>query len=234
MSHILQGFAEAIKMIFSRDAELYRIALVSIRVSSLSTFLASAAGLPAGFFVAFHTFPGRRVLITILRALLALPTVVVGLFVYSLLSRSGPMGGMRLMYTQTAMVIGQFILAFPIVTMLTLSALSGVDKRVAPTAVSLGATPFQSNLAILREGSFAIMAAMVAGFGRVFGEVGVSMMLGGNIRHYTRNLTTGIAFQTSRGEISLGLGLGIMLLTVALCINVLLHFLEERTSRSTD
>jgi tungstate transport system permease protein len=234
MEYILQGLREAFQMIFAGDGEVYRIAAVSIKISSISTSLASLVGVPVGFYLAFSRFPGRRAVITLLRTLLALPTVVVGLVLYSLLSRSGPFGGLRMMYTQTAMVIGQFVLASPIVTMLTLSALAGVDKRVRPTALTLGATPFQSNLAVLWEGSFALAAAIATGFGRVFGEVGVSMMLGGNIRHYTRNLTTGIAFQTSRGEFSLGLALGVILLAVALGANLLVRFLEMRSSKSTD
>lgn len=234
MDYMLQGLKQAFQMIFTGDGELYRVAAVSIKVSTISTSLASLVGIPLGFCVAFHRFAGRRAIITILRTLLALPTVVVGLLLYSLLSRSGPFGSLRLMYTQTAMVVGQFVLASPIITMLTLSALACVDKRVRPTALTLGATPFQSNFAVLREGSFALAAAIATGFGRVFGEVGVSMMLGGNIRHYTRNLTTGIAFQTSRGEFSLGLALGVILLAVALGANLLVRFLEMRSSRSTD
>jgi len=234
MDYILRGLAQAFLMIFTGDGEVYRIAAVSMKISAISTSLASLAGVPVGFYLAFHRFRGRRGVVTILRTLLAMPTVVVGLVLYSLLSRSGPFGALRLMYTQTAMVIGQFVLASPIVTMLTLSALAGVDKRVRPTALTLGASPFQSDFAVLREGSFALAAAIAAGFGRVFGEVGVSMMLGGNIRHYTRNLTTGIAFQTSRGEFSLGLALGVILLTVALTANLLVRFLEMKSSKSTD
>lgn len=233
MDYILQGLKDAVKMIIGADRELLLITFVSVRVSSVSTLLASLAGVPAGFVIAFGNFPGRKTLVTVFRTLLALPTVVVGLFLYSILSRSGPLGNLRLLYTQTAMVMGQFLLAFPIVTALTISALSSVDRRVGPTAVSLGATRFQPAFAILREGRFAIIAAIVAAFGRVFGEVGVSMMLGGNIRSYTRNLTTGIAFQTGRGEFSLGLALGVILLTVALCINLLVRFLEVDSSKST-
>lgn len=233
MDYLLQGLADAFRMIAGWDPEVLRIALVSIKISSVSTLFASAAALPVAFLIASRSFRGKTSVITILRTLLALPTVIVGLFLYSLLSRSGPFGSLKLMYTQTAMVVGQFILAFPIVTMLTVSALVAVDKRVGPTALTLGASRFQSAIAVLREGSFAVLAAIAAGFGRVFGEVGVSMMLGGNIRNYTRNLTTGIAFQSSRGEFSLGLALGVILLFVALCINLVIRFLEGRQSKST-
>jgi tungstate transport system permease protein len=233
LNYLLQGLKEALKILATGDPEAYRIALVSIKIASTSTLLASLAAIPAGFWITFARFPGRKEVIAFLRALLALPTVVVGLFLYSLLSRSGPLGELRLLYTQTAMVLGQLVLVFPIVTMLTISALSGVDRRARPTATTLGATRFQSGLTVMREGSFALIAAVAAGFGRVFGEVGVSMMLGGNIRYYTRNLTTGIAFQTSRGEFSLGLALGFMLIAIALAINLLIRFLEGRSSRST-
>ncbi len=233
MSYLLQGLKEAFKVLATGDPEAYRIALVSIKIASISTLLASIGAIPTGFWITFARFRGRREVIAVLRALLALPTVVVGLFLYSLLSRSGPFGELRLLYTQTAMVLGQLVLVFPIVTMLTVTALTGVDRRARPTAITLGASRLQSGLAVMREGSFALVAAIAAGFGRVFGEVGVSMMLGGNIRNYTRNLTTGIAFQTSRGEFSLGLALGFILLTIALAINLLIRFLEGRSSRST-
>ncbi|MBD3327482.1 ABC transporter permease subunit, partial [candidate division KSB3 bacterium] len=160
--------------------------------------------------------------------LMALPTVVIGLFGYSLISRRGPLGTLELLFTPTAMVMGQIVLAMPIIMALTISAVQGVDPRVRRTATVLGASPFQSALAMVAEARFALMAAIITGFGRVIGEVGASMMLGGNIKGYTRNLPTAIALETSKGEFGFGLALGIILMTVALCVNFLMRFLQSR------
>ena len=160
---------------------------------------------------------------------MSLPTVVVGLMVYSFLSRRGPLGELGLLYTQTAMVIGQFILAFPIIAGLSVGAVAGLDKRIRTTALSLGADTPQSFWMFVREARYGIMAAVMAGFGRVFAEVGVSMMLGGNIRGYTRNITTAMALETSKGEFAFGIALGLVLLTVALGVNILFSFLRERS-----
>jgi tungstate transport system permease protein len=159
---------------------------------------------------------------------MSLPTVVVGLMVYSFLSRRGPLGDLGLLYTVTAMVVGQCILAFPIVTGLTISSVKGLDKRIKTTIKSLGADPLQGFLMFLHEGRFGILAAVIAGFGRVFAEIGVSMMLGGNIKGYTRNITTAIALETSKGEFALGIALGLVLLIVAFGVNILLSFVQRK------
>ena len=166
---------------------MLRITLLSIEVSTAATLIAAIAGVPLGSRIALSEFRGKRLAITVFDTLLALPTVVVGLMVYALLSRRGPMGPIGLLYTPSAMVIGQCILALPVITALTISAVHGVDLRARETALTLGASGWQAAIAVLSEGRFALMAAVIAGFGRVFAEVGVSMMLGGNIRFYTRN-----------------------------------------------
>jgi tungstate transport system permease protein len=230
MSDLLQGFSEAIRIIVSLDREFLAIVLVSLKVASLSTLLAALAGVPFGMWLADRPFGGRRALITVLNTLMSLPTVVVGLLVYSFLSRRGPMGGLGLLYTQTAMVIGQFILVFPIVAGLTVSSVRGLDKRIRRTALSLGADTAQSFRTFLREARYGLVVALVAGFGRVFAEVGVSMMLGGNIRGYTRTITTAIALEASKGDFALGIALGIVLLSVALVINILVSTFRERVT----
>lgn len=209
--------------------EILSIALVSIKVSFISIILATVAGVPFGFCVAIREFWGKRAVVTILNTLLALPTVVVGLIVYSFLSRQGLLGPLGLLYTPMAMVIGQFILATPIIASLSLTATQSVDKRVMKTALTLGAGGFQSPLAIFSEIRFALLGAIITGFGRIFAEVGVSMMLGGNIRGFTRNITTAIAFETGKGEFSLGIALGMILLTVAFFINLLFHYFQKRS-----
>jgi tungstate transport system permease protein len=159
---------------------------------------------------------------------MALPTVVVGLLVYSLISRQGPLGPLELLFTPKAMVIGQFILATPIIVALTISATQAIDPRVKITAMTLGAGPLRTAVTVLSEAKFALMAAVVAGFGRVIGEVGCALMVGGNIRGYTRTMTTAISLETAKGEFAFGLALGFILLTVAFVVNILLHRLQSR------
>lgn len=230
MDCIADGFAEALRLIFSADREFMAIVGVSLLVALTSTALATLSGVPFGVLVAHRSFPGRGGIITVLNTLMSLPTVVVGLTVYSVLSRRGPLGGLGLLYTRTAMVMGQWILAFPIVGGLTVAAVKGLDRRVHATALSLGASPGQGFRMFLHEARFGVLAAVVAGFGRVFAEVGVSMMLGGNIRGYTRNITTAIALETSKGEFALGIALGVVLLAVALAINVLVAVFRRKSS----
>lgn len=230
MDYIAQGFGEAIRIILRLDREFLSTVLVSVKVALISTTLATVAGVPFGIMVAERRFRGRQAVVIVLNTLMSLPTVVVGLLVYSFLSRRGPLGGLGLLYTQTAMVMGQFVLAFPIIAALAVSSVVGLDRRVRLTVLSLGADSGQSFRMFLHEARFGILAAVIAGFGRVFAEVGVSMMLGGNIRAYTRNITTSIALETSKGEFALGIALGIVLLLVALAVNTLFELLRRKST----
>ena len=210
--------------------EVFEIMGVSLRVSLGATVLATLVAVPAGFLLAVSSFRGKRPLVTTITTLMALPTVVVGLLIYILLSRSGPLGSLGLLYTPTAMVVGQFVLALPIITALTYTAVSSVDERVRKTAESLGASPLQTSWTVLKEGRLGIIAAIVAGFGRVIAEVGSAIMVGGNIRGYTRTMTTTITLETAKGNFALGLTLGLILLVVALSINmIVLSFLGRRS-----
>lgn len=226
MDFLVQSLLDAVRLIFSFDAELFRICFVSVWIACTSTILASLAGVPLGIIIGSGNFYGKKPLIVILNTLMALPTVVVGLFVYSFLSRSGPFGDFGFLYTPIAMIIGQFILATPIITALTISAIENTDPRIKMTAQTLGASNWQTKMTILSEARFAVLAAVIAGFGRVFAEVGVSMMLGGNIKHYTRNITTAIALETGKGEFALGFALGIILLVIAFGINIVFGWLK--------
>ena len=228
MGYLIEALVAALRMIAGLDRELFSIVSVSIRVSFFSTALATIAGVPLGIIIALKRFWARRAVMVILNTLLALPTVVVGLFVYSIISRRGPFGPLDLLYTPTAMVIGQLILALPIVTALTVTAIEGMDRRIQRTALTMGANGMQSICLFMAERKFAIISAIVAGFGRVFAEVGVSMMLGGNIRGYTRNITTAIAFETGKGEFALGLALGMILLVIAYALNIFVHNIQRR------
>ena len=227
MDYIIDGIKKAILLIFTFDREVFSIVLVSLRVSCASIIFAIIIGVPLGFIVATRQFPGKRTIATILNTLMALPTVVVGLTVYAFISRRGPLGIFGLLFTQTAMVIGQIILATPIIAALTMSAIQGVDVKVRRTALTLGATGTQAAWAVLSEAKFGLMAALIAGFGRIIAEVGSAMMLGGNIKGSTRTITTAIALETSKGEFGLAIALGIILLIIAFGINILLHHLQK-------
>jgi len=225
---IRESFGTALSLILSLDWEVFSAVWTSISVAGWSIVFASVLGIPLGLAIGIAEFPLKRLVITLLNTLMAMPTVVIGLLVYGLVSRQGPFGEWGLLFTPWAMVIGQTVLAIPIVANYTLSAVKGADSRILPTALTLGASLFQSVVQLSREVRFGIMAAVIAGFGRVISEVGVAMMLGGNIRGYTRTMTTAIALETSKGEFAFGLALGIILMTVALLINLLLNYMQQR------
>jgi len=228
LSEIWQGFIRAIQLIVSLDPEVLDIAGRSLTISVASCLLASIICIPLGSLIHFHSFPGKRMLINVIQTLFSIPTVLVGLFVFLLFSRAGPLGGADLLFTPTVMVIGQTVLITPILLGLTISALSGVDKAIVDTARSLGASGFQTALVALKEARFAVLAVVIVGFGRAISEVGVAMMVGGNIRGFTRVFTTAIALETSKGDIELSIALGIILLAIALIINVALNRLQVR------
>lgn len=215
-------------MLFRMDKEVLSISLVSLRVATTSTLLATLVGVPMGFLIATNRFFGKRFVETLLNSLMALPTVVVGLLVYSFISKRGLLGKSSLLYTPCAMVIGQFILATPIICGLTVSSLKNTDERIKKTSLTLGAGKLYSSLTLIRESSFGIGSAIIAGFGRVFSEIGISMMLGGNIKNYTRNIPTAIALETSKGNFSLGLALGMVLLTIAFLVSLISQYLRGR------
>jgi len=228
MDYILGGIRDACSLLLRFDAEVYTAGLLSLRIALTSTFLAMLAGIPLGSLIATREFRGKKLAMFAINTLMALPTVVVGLLVYSFVSRRGPCGRLELLFTPAAMIIGQFILALPIVTGFTASALTRADRRIGATALTLGATRFRAFLALLHENSPAVCAAGIAAFGRVFAEIGISIMLGGNIRNYTRTLTTAIAFETQKGEFALGIALGILLLAVAFTVNLAFQILRAR------
>ncbi|MBU4602463.1 ABC transporter permease, partial [bacterium] len=200
MDFIVEGIQKAFQLIFTLDSEIFSIVLLSLRVSLTAVILASLLGVYLGFLMAVKDYWGKRFSVSLVNTLLALPTVVIGLIVYSLISRRGPLGIFGLLYTPLAMIIGQFILAVPIIIALTHSAVQGIDKRVRNTALTLGATEAQSAWTVIKEARYAVLAAVITGFGRVIAEVGAAMMLGGNIKGSTRVMTTAIALETAKGE----------------------------------
>ncbi len=229
MGLLIDSFRSAFLLLISFDPELYEIVGVSLTVSCFATLFASIIGLPAGFIIAFKSFPGKRFVITILNTLLALPTVVIGLVVYSFISRRGIFGPLELLYTQKAIIIGQVILIVPVITTLTIAAISRIDKRYRSTALTLGANELQMAAVIFREARYGIIAAVIAAFGRVIAEVGISMMLGGNAKGFTRTMTTAMALEYDKGEFVLAVALGCVLMTFAFGINMLFHFFQGRT-----
>ena len=228
MTEIWQGLVKAIELIFSFDPEVMEIAGRSLMISVTSAILASLICLPLGNLIYFHSFPGKRVLVNLIQTFFSIPTVVIGLFVFVLLSRAGPLGGLNLLFTPTAMVLGQMVLITPILLGLIISALSGVDKAIVDTTRSLGASGLQTALVVLREARFAVMAAIIMGFGRAISEVGIALMVGGNIKGFTRVITTAISLETSKGDLELSIALGIILIFIALVINIILNRLQQR------
>jgi tungstate transport system permease protein len=222
----VQVTTDAFALLFGGDAELWGIVFVSLKVAILGLLIAAPPGIALGYLLAMKRFRGRRVLVVLLQSLLAFPTVVVGLVLYMLLSRHGPLGALQLLFTQDAMIIGQAILAFPILSAFTLSAVQGADPRAHETAVSLGAGPWRAALTVLNEARFAVMAAVINGFGRAISEVGCALMIGGNIAGVTRNITTAIALETSKGEFAQGIALGLVLVVLALGINFSMALLQ--------
>jgi tungstate transport system permease protein len=227
METILQGFASAFWLITHLNPTLTRIILLSLQVSGFALVIATILGLPLGALLALRHFPLRGVVLSLLNTGMGLPPVVVGLFLYLILSRSGPLGFMSLLYTPSAMVIAQAVLSFPIVTSLTHAAIVGVDPVIRLAAQTLGATPMQEAVTVIREARYGIVAAVIAGFGRVSAEVGAVLMVGGNIANYTRVMTTTIALETDKGNFDLGIALGIILLTLSLMVNVALRAIQR-------
>ncbi|MCP4682622.1 MAG: ABC transporter permease subunit [Desulfobacterales bacterium] len=228
MDFFTDSLLSALLLIGSLDPEFLGTIAVSLKVSSISTLFASVFGIPAGFVIAFKEFYGKRLLITILNTLLALPTVVVGLFVYSFISRRGIFGVFDLLYTQNAIIIGQMILIIPIVTTFTISAISRIDERYRSTAMTLGANIIQTVWIIIREARFGIVAVIIVAFGRVIAEVGISMMLGGNAKGFTRTMTTAMALEYDKGEFVLSIALGIVLLIVSFAVNVVFNYIQGK------
>jgi tungstate transport system permease protein len=228
LEEIWNGVLRAIELIATLNPEVLEITARSLSISFSAVFLAAAIGIPLGALIELREFRGKKALVNLIQTLYGLPTVTVGLLVFLILSRSGPLGNLELLYTPTGMVIGQMILVSPILIGLTISALKGVSPQIRDTAVSLGADESQLIRAIIKEARFAVIAAVLIGFGRALSEVGVAMMIGGNIRDYTRVLTTSIALQTSMGNLEMSMALGIILIGISMILNLSLSRLQGR------
>lgn len=219
-------FSQALNLLISLDKEVYFIAWTSLKFSIVSTMITAIPATIVGMVLALKNFCGKRGVVALLNSMLAMPTVVLGLMVYSLLSsRTGLLGHLNWLFTPSAVILGQALLCFPLITSMIFTSIKHTDPILGETLITLGASPPRRAFVILWERKSAVLTAILAGFGRVVGEVGISMMLGGNIRWYTRTMTTAIALETSKGRFGLGLSLGIILMAIALAINFLMHWL---------
>lgn len=228
MENLIDATHQAIVLLLSGNSELWSIIGISFRVSLSAILIATLPALLTAFALSHWQFPGRRLLITLFSTFLSIPAVVVGLTLYILLSRQGVLGDWKLLFTQTAMVMGQIALCFPILVAMGHTALQSAERSAWETARTLGAGSFRALYLVMREVRFGLLAALLAAFGRIIAEVGSSMMLGGNILNYTRNIPTAIALETSKGEFSQGIALGLVLLIMAFSLNAMLHQLQGR------
>ena len=222
----IDAIYSSFKLIINFDNSLFYVVLTSLKVSLIAVVIASIISIPLGVIVALNNFLGKNFLITCLNTLMAIPTVVIGLILYGLLNRQGLLGDAELLYTPLAIVIGQCILIIPIIWNLSIVAITSSDPRLKHKCTLLGASQIQVILIYFSERRFALIAAIVTGFGRAIGEVGIAMMLGGNIEGFTRTMTTAIALETNKGSFDFALGLGFMLLVIAFFVNIILHYFQ--------
>jgi len=228
MNLFTDGFNEAIKLLASGDDSVYSAISTTLTVSSWSLLISLLIGLPLGFFLGYYNFPGKTIIRTIVDTLLALPTVVIGLVAYTMLSQVGPFGNFDLLFSQKAIIIGQIVLGLPIIIALTAMQVEAVDKRLYLSLKGLGANSKQILVATLIEARFGLMTAAMTAYGRIVTEIGISMMVGGNIKYHTRTITTAIALETGKGEFVTGIALGLVLITIALIINISLSVLRRK------
>ena len=228
MNLFIDGFEEAIQLLVSGNESVYSAISVTVTVSSWSLFISLLIGLPLGFLLGYYQFPGKTVIRTIVDTFLAIPTVVIGLVVYTSLSQAGLFGEYNLLFTQKAIIIGQIFLGLPIIIALTAAQVEMVDKRLYLSLKGLGASWYQILKATLVEARFGLMTAAMTAYGRIITEIGISMMVGGNIKYHTRTITTAISLETGKGEFVTGIALGLVLFAVALMVNISLTILKRK------
>ena len=224
---VWQGFVQALELLVTFDSEVMAIAGRSLAISLAATGIATLLCIPTACLIHFGRIPAKRWLIALIQTFYSVPTVLVGLLVFLLFSRQGPLGTLHLMFTPQLMVLGQAVLVSPILLGLVLSALEGTDRRLKNTAISLGASHVQAACLVMREARYGTLTATTMGFGRAISEVGLALMVGGNIRGFTRTLTTAISLETAKGDVELSIALGIILLVIALLVNVAMNRLQQ-------
>jgi tungstate transport system permease protein len=228
MDLILDGIIKAFRLIVSFDAEVMRITWLSLKVSGIATLISLFIGISVGTIIALTRFPGKSTIVTIINSGMALPPVVVGLFVSIFLWRSGPLGFLKLLYTPSAMIIAQAVIATPIVMGITVGAMQNLPNALRLQVLALGATKLQMVWILVKEARLPLMAGVMAGFGGVISEVGASIMVGGNVQGYTRVLTTATVMETGRGDFDVAIALSIILLALVYLVNYLLTRIQQR------
>jgi tungstate transport system permease protein len=228
MDLFLTGIKQAFWLLVSGDVEVWRITFLSLQISSTATLISLLLGIPFGVFLALREFPGRRFVVSLVNTGMSLPPVVVGLFVTILLWRSGPLGFFRLLYTPTAMVLAQVVIAAPIVAGLTLAAIQQLNPKLRLQILALGASRAQLVWLLLREARLPLLAAIMAGFGGVISEIGASMMVGGNILGHTRVLTTATVMETGKGNFDVAIALSVILMLLIFFVNAVLTYTQQR------
>lgn len=230
MDYLWSGLFGGLNILFSGDAEAYSAVWATVGATTMAMAVSLGLGVPLGVLLGWSRFKGKPVVRTLINTQLSLPTVVIGLLVYAFLTAKGPLGDWELLFTLPGIAVGQTILALPIVVALTTAAVEGLDDRIKPTLRTLGATERQVLATCIWEARYAILAAAAAAYGRVVSEVGISMMIGGNIKWHTRTITTAIALETGKGEFAVGIALGLVLMVMALAVNVILSTLTKRAA----
>ena len=228
MDLFIQGIREALRLLFTLDREVLTITLLSLKVSGLATLISVGIGMLGGTVVALNTFSGKRFLVSVVNTGMGLPPVVVGLFVTIMLWRNGPFGYLEVLYTPTAIVVAQTVIAAPIVMGITIAAIQNLSANLRLQILSLGATRIQMVRLLVREARLPLLAAVMAGFGGVISEVGASIMVGGNIKGYTRVLTTATVMETGKGNFDTAIALGLILLGLCFVVNYLLTVIQQR------
>ncbi len=228
MDLILEGIRQAIHLLFTLDPEVLGITALSLKVSGVATLISLCIGISSGTAVALNQFPGKRLVISLINTGMGLPPVVVGLLVTIFLWRNGPLGSLEILYTPTAIIIAQAVIATPIITGISMAAIQHLPRELRLQILALGATRLQMVWILIREARLPLLAAVMAGFGGVISEVGASIMVGGNIKGYTRVLTTATVMETSKGNFEVALALGIILLILAFLINAILTHIQQR------
>lgn len=228
MGYFWEGIREALRLLMPPSGELLQIVGLSLLVSASATLMAGLLAAPFGTWMALHEFRGKRQLITLMNTAMAVPAVLIGLLVYMTFSRRGILGYLGLLFTPGAMIVAQGLLAFPIVAVLSHSALKNVAREHKDLALSLGASRLQMALLVIRQGRFAFLTALISAFSRVIGETGMTLMVGGNIKGQTRVMTTAISLETLKGNFEIGIALGLVLLLVALLVNLALQSVQGR------
>ena len=227
MGYYTDALYRALYLIFTLDSEVIQVVKTSLKLSISSTFIATIISIPLAILIARNKFRTKTFINIILNTLLSLPTVVIGIFVYALISRQGVLGELDLLFTQTGIIFGQVLLIIPLITALIRNVIFSMDEKLYKTAVSMGASRKQKFKLLLLEARYGIIGAVIAGFGRVLGEIGISMMLGGNIKGVTRTITTAMSLETNKGRFAFALALGIILLSLSFLINFVTYFLQE-------